>query len=79
MAVLFIVYMLQLEFLMYFETNNNAGLSSQEIISRLGRWIDFDNDYKSMYPWYMESIWWVFKQLYNKGLVYKGYKVQPDS
>ncbi|XP_025107548.1 isoleucine--tRNA ligase, cytoplasmic-like [Pomacea canaliculata] len=51
----------------------------KEIISRLGRWIDFDNDYKSMYPWYMESIWWVFKQLYNKGLVYKGYKVMPFS
>lgn len=51
----------------------------EEIISRLGRWIDFDNDYKSMYPWYMESIWWVFKQLYNKGLVYRGYKVMPFS
>ncbi|KAL8620374.1 hypothetical protein ACOMHN_012999 [Nucella lapillus] len=47
----------------------------EEIVSRLGRWIDFKNDYKSMYPWYMESIWWVFKQLYNKGLVYRGYKV----
>lgn len=28
-----------------------------------------------MYPWFMESIWWIFKQLYNKGLVYKGFKV----
>lgn len=28
-----------------------------------------------MYPWFMESIWWVFKELYNKGLVYKGFKV----
>ena len=44
-------------------------------MTRLGRWIDFKNDYKSMYPWYMESIWWVFKQLYTKGLVYKGFKV----
>lgn len=51
----------------------------EEIVSRLGRWIDFKNDYKSMYPWYMESIWWVFKQLYNKGLVYRGYKVMPFS
>ena len=41
----------------------------------MGRWIDFENDYKSMYPTFMESVWWVFKQLYNKGLVYKGYKV----
>ena len=47
----------------------------QEIVTRLGRWIDFKNDYKTMYPWYMESIWWVFRQLYDKGLVYQGYKV----
>ena len=43
----------------------------------MGRWIDFKNDYKTMYPWYMESIWWVFKQLYDKGLVYKCFKVSP--
>ena len=41
-------------------------------VTRMGRWIDFENDYKTMYPWFMESVWWVFKQLYNKGLVYKG-------
>ncbi|XP_012540507.2 isoleucine--tRNA ligase, cytoplasmic isoform X2 [Monomorium pharaonis] len=51
----------------------------QEIVGRMGRWIDFDNDYKTMYPWYMESIWWIFKQLYNKGLVYQGIKVMPYS
>ncbi|XP_011866272.1 PREDICTED: isoleucine--tRNA ligase, cytoplasmic [Vollenhovia emeryi] len=51
----------------------------QTIIGRMGRWIDFENDYKTMYPWYMESIWWVFKQLYNKGLVYEGIKVMPYS
>ena len=44
-------------------------------VTRLGRWIDFKNDYKTMYPWFMESIWWVFKQLFDKGLVYKGFKV----
>ncbi len=44
-------------------------------MTRLGRWIDFKNDYKTMYPWYMESIWWIFKQLFDKGLVYKGFKV----
>lgn len=49
------------------------------IMGRLGRWIDFHNDYKTMYPWFMESIWWVFKQLYNKGMVYKGFKVMPFS
>lgn len=51
----------------------------QRIVGRMGRWIDFKNDYKTMYPWYMESIWWVFKQLYNKGLVYEGIKVMPYS
>lgn len=51
----------------------------ENIVTRLGRWIDFDNDYKTMYPWFMETIWWVFKQLYNKGLVYRGSKVMPFS
>jgi isoleucyl-tRNA synthetase len=54
-------------------------LSPQEIIGRLGRWIDFKNDYKTLYPSFMESIWWVFKQLYDKGLVYRGCKVMPFS
>ena len=36
-------------------------------ITRLGRWIDFDNDYKTMDVEYMESVWWVFKQLWDKG------------
>ncbi|XP_059150471.1 isoleucine--tRNA ligase, cytoplasmic-like [Physella acuta] len=49
------------------------------IMTRLARWIDFENDYRTMYPSFMETIWWVFKQLYNKGLVYKGYKVMPFS
>ncbi|XP_075405943.1 isoleucine--tRNA ligase, cytoplasmic isoform X2 [Tenrec ecaudatus] len=48
-------------------------------ITRLGRWIDFDNDYKTLYPQFMESVWWVFKQLYDKGLVYRGVKVMPYS
>ncbi|KAJ0175200.1 hypothetical protein K1T71_009341 [Dendrolimus kikuchii] len=51
----------------------------ETIITRMGRWIDFKNDYKTLYPWYMESIWWVFKELYNKGLVYQGVKVMPYS
>ncbi|KAF5300355.1 hypothetical protein FQR65_LT00975 [Abscondita terminalis] len=49
------------------------------IVGRMGRWIDFKNDYKTLYPWYMESIWWVFKQLYLKGLVYQGNKIMPYS
>ena len=48
-------------------------------IGRLGRWIDFDNDYKTMDPNFMESVWWVFKQLYDKGQVYREYKVMPYS
>jgi len=51
----------------------------EEIMTRLGRWIDFKNDYKTMYPWFMETIWWIFKQLYDKGLVYRGFKVMPFS
>uniref|UniRef100_A0A8C4M7P8 isoleucine--tRNA ligase n=1 Tax=Equus asinus asinus TaxID=83772 RepID=A0A8C4M7P8_EQUAS len=51
----------------------------KSIVTRLGRWIDFDNDYKTLYPQFMESVWWVFKQLYDKGLVYRGVKVMPFS
>ena len=49
------------------------------IIGRIGRWVDFDDDYKTMDPWYMESVWWVVKQLWDKGLVYRGFKVMPVS
>ena len=48
-------------------------------ITRIGRWIDFDNDYKTMDTWYMESVWWVFKQLWDQGLIYQGSKVMPVS
>jgi isoleucyl-tRNA synthetase len=48
-------------------------------ITRLGRWVDFDDDYKTMDPWYMESVWWVVKQLWDQGLVYQGVKVVPLS
>ena len=46
-------------------------------ITRLGRWVDFDNDYKTMEPDYMESIWWVMKSLWDKGLVYEGHYILP--
>ena len=48
-------------------------------ITRLGRWVDFDDDYKTMDAFYMESVWWVVKQLWDKGLVYRGFKVMPVS
>lgn len=51
----------------------------ETIMTRVGRWIDFKNDYKTLYPWFMESVWWAFKELYNKGLVYQGVKVMPYS
>ncbi|CAM0143101.1 isoleucine--tRNA ligase [Umbelopsis sp. WA50703] len=48
-------------------------------VERMARWIDFDNDYKTLNPTYMESEWWVFKQLFEKGLVYQGRLVMPYS
>jgi len=51
----------------------------EEVVTRLGRWIDFENDYKTMYPTFMESVWWVFKQIHEKNLVYRGYRVLPYS
>ncbi|KAL3312459.1 Isoleucine--tRNA ligase, cytoplasmic, partial [Cichlidogyrus casuarinus] len=51
----------------------------EEVVNRIGRWIDFKHDYRTMYPWFMESVWWVFKQIFEKGLVYRGTKVMPFS
>ena len=51
----------------------------RETIDRLGRWIDFDNDYKTMNPSFMETVWWVFKQLFDQGQVYRSYRVMPFS
>ncbi|XP_065669203.1 isoleucine--tRNA ligase, cytoplasmic isoform X2 [Hydra vulgaris] len=51
----------------------------ESVVSRLGRWIDFENDYKTLYPSFMESVWWVFKQLFEKGMVYRGFRVMPYS
>lgn len=51
----------------------------EKTITRLGRWIDFKNDYKTLDPEYMESVWWVFKTMFEKGLVYRGFKVMPYS
>lgn len=49
----------------------------RSVVTRMGRWVDFDNDYKTMEPRYMESIWWVFKSLWEKGLIYEGSKILP--
>lgn len=44
------------------------------VVERMGRWVDMDNDYRTMDPEYMESIWWVFGELHKKGLIYEGKK-----
>ncbi|MFH1434038.1 MAG: isoleucine--tRNA ligase, partial [Candidatus Uhrbacteria bacterium] len=44
------------------------------VVRRLGRWVDMDNAYKTMDLDYMESVWWVFKQLYDRGLIYEGHR-----
>ena len=49
----------------------------KQIIPRLGRWIDMDNDYQTMDASYMESVMWSFTELNRKGLVYEDYKVMP--
>lgn len=51
----------------------------REIVTRCGRWIDFDNDYKTLDTSFMESVWWVFKTVFDKGLIYRGCKIMPFS
>ena len=51
----------------------------KEYVTRQARWVDFDNGYKTMDPGYMESVMWAFKQLYDKGLIYQGFRVLPYS
>lgn len=49
----------------------------RKTITRMGRWVDFDHDYKTMNPDYMESIWWVCKSLWDKNLIYEGKYILP--
>ncbi|HYO94951.1 MAG TPA: isoleucine--tRNA ligase [Polyangiaceae bacterium] len=51
----------------------------RKTVTRMGRWVDFDNDYKTMDTDFMESVWWVFKSLWDKGRVYKSYRIMPYS
>nr|WP_120492253.1 isoleucine--tRNA ligase [Corynebacterium lactis] len=51
----------------------------KEYVTRQARWVDFDGGYKTMDMTYMESVIWAFKELYNKGLVYQGFRVLPYS
>ena len=49
----------------------------RDYVTRQARWVDFDNDYRTMNPEFMESVIWAFKQLHEKGLVYEGFRVLP--
>ena len=51
----------------------------KKTVRRMGRWVDFDKGYKTMDKNFMESVWWVFKQCFDKGLIYQGYRIQPYS
>ncbi len=48
-------------------------------VNRMGRWVDFDHTYRTMDLSFMESVWHVFSEMYEKGLVYEGFKVMPFS
>jgi isoleucine--tRNA ligase len=49
------------------------------LTQQIGYWVDLDDPYITYKPKYMETVWWLLKQLYNKGLLYKGYTIQPYS
>ncbi|MCG8573090.1 MAG: isoleucine--tRNA ligase [Spirochaetes bacterium] len=49
----------------------------EKTVDRMGRWVDFNNSYKTMDLDFMESIWWVFKSLWDKKLIYESFKILP--
>ena len=51
----------------------------KKTVDRMGRWVDFKNVYRTMDLSFMESVWWVFKEIHSKELVYEGFKVMPFS
>ncbi len=51
----------------------------KKTVDRMGRWVDFNKVYRTMDLTFMESVWWVFKQLFAERLVYEGFKVMPFS
>jgi isoleucyl-tRNA synthetase len=50
-----------------------------DLTRKMGYWVDMENPYVTYEPKYMESVWWLLKQIYDKGLLYKGYTIQPYS
>jgi isoleucyl-tRNA synthetase len=51
----------------------------EELTLKMGHWVDMDDPYITYKPKYMETVWWLLGQLYKKGLIYKGYTIQPYS
>lgn len=51
----------------------------QKLTDSMGYWVDMENPYVTYEPKYMESVWWILQQFFNKGLLYKGYTIQPYS
>ncbi|NQU40945.1 MAG: isoleucine--tRNA ligase [Lentisphaerae bacterium] len=51
----------------------------RKTVTRMGRWVDFDNDYKTMDTPFMETIWWVFRQLWDQGRIYRSHRIMPYS
>lgn len=60
-----------------FEIVSSNNESWREYIEQMARWVDYDNAYKTMNPSFMESVMWAFKTCYDKGLIYKDYRVTP--
>lgn len=60
-----------------FEIVSNNNDAWREYIEQMARWVDYDNAYKTMNPSFMESVMWAFKTCYDKGLIYKDYRVTP--
>jgi len=58
-----------------FEETSKIASEWEDIIGRIGRWVEFKGAYKTMDKDYMESVWWAFKQLYDKGLVYEDVRI----
>lgn len=50
-----------------------------DLTQKMGYWVDMEDPYITYEPKYMESVWWLLKQIYNKNLLYKGYTIQPYS
>lgn len=57
------------------ETVSQMADEWEDVINRIGRWVDYRNAYRTMDKTYMESVWWAFKELYNKGLIYEDKRI----